>query len=170
MNLPVEDLAVPDSFTPSLLALEERVRKLEEKVAAIPATTASEESIVEKVTERIQAQMPEMPPPPPTVDLRMVEAVLGKQSWLIVEIFRDLRNIFAMFFDIRFKVGWGTRVLTIVLLVLIFLSGVWFPLSWTPGIGWIFDKTLDLILAFVMVKALLRESHRYQQIRTHLRR
>ena len=55
------------------------------------------------------------------------------------------------------------RLVPLVLVVLILLSGWWGPWSYIPLIGWLLDKCIDLVLAFVLFKVLSHEARRYRE-------
>ena len=84
-------------------------------------------------------------------------------AWLFVDICRDTLAIFWMFVDFNYKVAWSTRALTVVLLLAILTSHWWWPLAGVPIVGPVLDKLADLVLAFVIFKALTREARRYME-------
>ena len=101
--------------------------------------------------------------------LRAVATPVGQSvahmPWLAVDLYQEITAIARMFFDLHYKVGWTTRLLVIVLVPAILTSHWWLPFSHVPIIGELFDKVIDLALAFVVIKALSREARRYLQFR-----
>jgi hypothetical protein len=85
-------------------------------------------------------------------------------AWLFVDICRDALAIFWMFVDLNYKVAWSTRALTVVLLLAILTSHWWWPLGGLPIVGSVLVKLIDLVLAFIIFKALTRESRRYMEV------
>jgi len=57
-----------------------------------------------------------------------------------------------------------TRFLPLGLLALILTSWFWLPGSSVPIMGTLFDKALDLVLAFLLFKVLSREARRYREV------
>ena len=85
---------------------------------------------------------------------------------LLWELLVELRAIFCMFVDPRYRLGWRMRVGGLVLVIAIFTSSLWIPgmvvmKDWV--IGTIVDKVVDLLLAWVLYKLLSREAQRYRE-------
>jgi hypothetical protein len=169
--------------TEQLSPLEQRVHRLESAVAALQGNPPAPERAAEPLAP---------PSPPPTSNaihdgiqaatapimaavadaaVRAAIPVGPRQSrlegihWLVIDIIREAAAIFWMFIDLHYKVAWSTRLLTIILLPAILLSHWWLPFANVPVIGPFADKVLDLVLAFIMFKALSREAHRYLESR-----
>ena len=83
---------------------------------------------------------------------------------MLFDTFRELRLIWRMFRDHRYRVGWFTWFMVLTFLPLILLSGWWFPPAWLPIVGSYLDKMMNVILAFFVYKALSREARRYQKV------
>jgi hypothetical protein len=146
---------------PLLASLEQRVQRLEEAVTHLqeqaekpqvkvgPTLPEPEHIMAGDVQEKshVPAHEPLASPRPP---------------WLLVDILNESRAMVQMFFDIRYRVGWFTRLFVIILLAMIFTSGLWFPLAYIPWLGTPFDKVLDVLLAFLTYKVLSREARRYR--------
>jgi hypothetical protein len=172
-------------------SLEQRVQRLEATVAALQDTQALEQRIVDTVVQQLQGKVAaeaERLAGERLVSERRASATLmmsaaekalraasplvsptaSHASWMAVDMVLELVAIFRMFFDFRYKVGWTTRVLVLLLLPAILTSNWWFPGTNLEflGIGRILDKLVDLALAFIMYKALSREAQRYQQMRS----
>src|SRR5262249_58851560 len=97
------------------------------------------------------------PAPPPEPPPPFVPPGLTRHPWLFVDLFRELRAMVRMFFDVRYTVAWSTRLTVLVLLPLILTSGWWFPPAYfCQPLGTLFDKLFDLVLAFFAYKALSR--------------
>jgi hypothetical protein len=170
--------------------LEQRVQRLEDAVATLQDSTRLEERVTERVAERLagcgptsiqpcndrfmespRPTVPAMPrpttgaTPPPAPD-----PVILRQPWLLVDVLAELAAIFRMFFDVRYHVGWSARLTVLVLVPLLLLSHWWLALVGIPFVGPIFDKVVDLFLAFVIFKALSREARRYLQFQAERQR
>jgi hypothetical protein len=146
-----------------------------EPMPAVERRTAPpEDRPDERAEERVQvrdgaeARRPAEPAPAPEPDpalSRFVPPALTRHPWLLFDLLRELRAMVRMFFDVRYNVGWSARVVVLILLPLIFTSGWWFPLAYFPFLGTFFMKALDLLLTFVVYKALSREARRYLDYR-----
>jgi hypothetical protein len=180
---PVEAVLPPEP-------LEQRVRRLEDAVAALQDTHLIEERVVERVQARLQGK-PEPPPaavparqaaseqmydaarytpPPPAEPVNPLPYVAAAArllpgNWLVVDLYTELRAMIRMFFDIHYHVAWTTRLTVLVLVPVILLSHWWFPFAWVPLFGAVVDKIVDLVLAFFVYKALSREAQRYLAVR-----
>jgi hypothetical protein len=163
-----------------LEAIEQRVHQLEDAVAALQNTSQLEDRLVERVTERIRHNAPVAQHPAAMVveghrplvprALEWVRSQAGpvagapgvaRQSWLVIDAVTEARAMLHMFFDPRYRLGWGVRGLTLGLLTLILLTG-WIPGTGLPVVGFLLNKVLDLVLAFILYKILSRESRRYR--------
>jgi hypothetical protein len=145
---------------PLLAALEQRVQRLEDAVAVLQERAGKPQVKVgpsPKESDHIMAGNPPEQAPVPGP-----EVVTARPPWLIVDILNESRTMVRMFFDIRYRVGWFTRLFVVILLTLIFTSGLWFPLAYLPLLGPPFDKIVDVLLAFLTYKVLSREARRYK--------
>ncbi len=133
-----------------------------------PPEEKTDERTEERVEERVRAEAPTPPAPqrePEPAAPTFVPPVLTRHPWLLVDLFRELRAMVRMFFDVRYNVAWSTRIVVLILLPLIFTSDWWFSLSCVPFLGTFFRKVLDLLLTFFVYKALSREARRYLDYR-----
>jgi hypothetical protein len=170
-------------------ALEERVRRLEEVVAALQDTHALEERVAERVAARVapasdngvrakagllfEAGRHLLPaavealsePSPPPVAVPAQPAATGlRPPWLLFDVYAEARVIVRMYLDPRFRLTWQARLLPLVLLAAIATSWVWLPgTSILPSIvSTLIMKVVDLFLALVLFKVLHREVTRYR--------
>ena len=172
----------------ALNALEGRVHRLEEAVAALQDTHLMEERIVEKLrgetqrgetlhggpqakvgplppdSDKVSATPPSPAPPAHEMPPWNAQTVPPRLSGLA-----EFRAMVRMFFDMHYHVAWTTRMLTIIIVGLIVTSHWWFPPSYVPAIGFIFEKTIDIILAFLLYRVLGNEARRYVQQRSQRR-
>jgi Zn-dependent protease with chaperone function len=88
-----------------------------------------------------------------------------QSSWLVLDLLGEARAMLALLFDRRYHMAWLTRVTAVVLLVAVFTSGWWFPLTLLPFIGGYLDKLFDLCLALLLFLLLSREVRRYREWR-----
>jgi hypothetical protein len=171
--------------------LEQRVRRLEDAVAALQDTRLLEERIVERlagrapapapapapeptpdapaapVEEHTQVAAPPAPPvlvPPLTLNVPMTGT--SRPSWLFFDVVRELRLMFRMFWDTRFRVAWTTRLLVLLTFLYILTSHLWSPVYFLPLIGGFADKLVDLVVALLLYKVLGREVRRYEEALT----
>ena len=83
---------------------------------------------------------------------------------MLWELLIEIRAIFFMFVDPRYRLGWPTRILTVVLLAAIATSLFWPPMSMLPSVlATILDKIVDLALSYILWKVLIHEARRYRQ-------
>lgn len=174
-----------------LAFLAERLQKLEKAMVELQDTQLLEDRIVERLKPR-QEQIAVTPEngtkaataaEPPALAAQPAPAAVqtpphvspspgpGPQEssppWLIFDIFNEVRNMVAMFFDIHYRVGWMSRTIAgFLICVLIFLpESLWVPMYWIPGVYWVFINLVKLLVAFFVYKLLSREARRYQVFR-----
>jgi hypothetical protein len=183
----IEDPATPPEEPPRGLpkrtseSLEQRVDRLEDAVAALQDTHLMEERIMDRVVHRlnrdhagdsigiVDAERRTSPPPreseesSPEAPPRPVPSVAAKPAWLFVETLAELRAMVAMFFDTRFRVGWGAYF-SVLVLAFVLVSSWLLPFSHLPVVGGPLDKAVGLILALFAYKRLHREVTRYREV------
>ncbi|MFN4259265.1 MAG: hypothetical protein ACK4RK_08190 [Gemmataceae bacterium] len=176
-----------------LEALEDRVRRLEDAVASVQDTHALEERVVARVaarvarsvavvtpdsqpldavveagrhllplaleSARIQVQTIETPPQPAPAP----RPARGIWSWLPLEMLREMQAILRMFVDPHYRLSWYARLIPLVLVVAILTSSFWVPFTSIPIFGTLWDKTINLVLAFFLFKILMHEARRYRE-------
>ncbi len=165
----------------SFLALEERVRSLEQTVAALKDTR----QIEERIAERVSAQVPRVPvatmvealtaQPLPAPVATMVNAAgqpstltqVARSSWLAFDMVQEAIAVGRMLVDPHYHTAWITRVVVIAFAIAIFLSGLWVPLSSITWIGPVIEKIVNLLLAGVLFLALYCETRRYKEWRAN---
>src|SRR5205085_1303763 len=81
------------------------------------------------------------------------------QRWLPFELLSEMRAMLRMYLDPRYRLTWQTRVLPAVFLFGMFLS--WLLISGIPVVGFLFDRILFLVLAYMLFKVLMREATRH---------
>jgi hypothetical protein len=93
----------------------------------------------------------------------------GRPGWLVFDIYNEAMSILRMFVDPHYRLPWWARLVTIAFLAAILTSWVWLPgtslMEKLPGgsiLATIYDKVVDLILAFILFKILGHEARRYQ--------
>src|SRR5262249_53965215 len=84
------------------------------------------------------------------------------QRWLPFELLAEMRVMLRMYLDPRYRLTWQTRVLPPVFLLGMFLS--WWIIGAIPVVGFLFDRALFLVLAYMLFKVLIREATRYRMI------
>jgi hypothetical protein len=149
------------------LTLEDRVRRLEDIIAAAhlgPPTSAKPRAATAPLASPITATpaaapaKKDTPAPPSPVPSRF--SFRPAQSWLLVEIYAELRAIFRMYFDPRYRMTWFTRLMSFLIIGSILLSR--FFVSAIPLVGGILDMVLYPVLLYVLFKVLSREATRYR--------
>jgi hypothetical protein len=166
-------------------ALEPRIQRLETTVAALQDTQALEDRVAERVSDRLESKVTAEAQRLATAQRReSATAVMSaaqhafraaapvatpsvvRGSWLVIDLIVEVAAILRMFFDYTYKVGWPTRILTLVLVPAILTSRLWFPGTSIWLVGEVIVKLVDLALAFILYKALSREAQNYLQTRS----
>lgn len=166
---------------PHSLSLEERVRRLEDAMAQLQDVRGIETRVAERVAIRLtRAQpvatlavsVPSAPVPSPVATPVPAPAPVRPaptgHRWLVLETLAQGRAILRMLFDRRYQLSWGTRILALALAAAILTSYFWLPFTSIPIFGTLFDKTVDLILAFILFKVLGHEAQRYRMTASDL--
>jgi hypothetical protein len=200
-SLTIEDPANNHGDPPNHLAesLEQRIHRLEDAVAALQDTQIMEERIMERVIGKVRTKkdvdgtgiveaerrtaaprtpvpqavatpVPPAPSPPPPAP-----SVAGKRSWVIIEVFRDIRTGLGMFFDPRYRASWSAYISLMILAYVLVSHWLWslwagvpllgllsVPIG-IPVVGAILDKAVGLVFALFAFKCLAREMHRYKE-------
>lgn len=173
-------------------SLEQRVRHLEEAVGELGDTTKLEERVATRVVERVTRDAPvaiAQPLETPGFFARLPRALLPmtittiepprgdagsggtqtgpRRAWALFDLFVELRAIWRMYVDPRYRLTWMGKVVPIILLTAIMTSWFWLPFALildkgSGTLGTIYVKIADLVLAFFLYKALSREARRYR--------
>jgi hypothetical protein len=156
-----------------LQALEQRIQRLEEGIGRLQDTRALEERLAERVSRNVARQSsagllvdagrrllpaalavgPNLPATAPAT------AEAGRSSWLLIDLYQEVRAIFWMFRDWRYRRTWACWLLVPALVFMLFCS--WFILGSIPFVGMLLDKTVDIVLVILAYKILSREARRY---------
>jgi hypothetical protein len=174
-----------------LAALEQRVQSLEEAVAQLRNTEQLEERLTTRVAERVSRGAPVAQPTaePAGFFTRLPRALLPmavttitppgtasptegtthgvKSLWAFLDVLVELRTIWRIYVDPRYRLTWVGKVVPVVLLTAILTSWFWLPGAllldtFSKTLATIFVKFADLVLAFFLYKALSREARRYR--------
>lgn len=87
-----------------------------------------------------------------------------RHTWLLFDALAELRAIYWMFFDPRYRLSLTARLAPLVFLTLILTSYYWTPGTILPFyIGYVIEKLCDLILAYFLFKLLSHEARRYRE-------
>ncbi len=158
------------------IPLEDRLHRLEAELARLrsgpPADApASARSIVrhpggfwDGVGKRLLAPSgPPAPPPPRPDDLASVVPPGVRRTWRLLDALTELRAMYWMYFDPRYRLSWFGRLGPLVILALILTSGFWMPATGLPVLGLVIEKLGDLVLAYLLFKLLSHEARRYRE-------
>ena len=170
-------------------ALEQRVRHLEDAVSQLQDTEQLEERVATRVTERVSRNIPVAvapPPEPPGFFARLPRALLPTTVTTIdphadgrtapegnrgvrafFDVLAEMRAVWRMYVDPRYRLTWMARLVAPVLLVAIITSWIWLPGAFLLAtvsnmLATVYVKAADLVLAFFLYKALSREARRYR--------
>jgi hypothetical protein len=166
-------------------ALEQRVCRLEDAVAAMQDTHLMEDRLVERVVQRVEHMplppasestglivsaarmllpktvdsLPENGSPPPSADT-------VRSAWLIVTVLDELRWMVRMLTDYRYRMTWTGRAVLVTAVIIGVLS--WFMVSGLPLVGGVLDRLVLVLTAVVTYRAMCRELERYRDLMSRL--
>lgn len=186
----------PHGHEETVEALEQRVRRLEDAMAALQDTQLMEDRVVERVRQRVELhhveqprqaglfvsaarmlmpkQVEEVPPDPAhpdggaAADGQTANGAAApppearQPGWLLVELYREIRGMFRMFADHRYRMTWTGKAVPLAAILVAVIS--WLLLSGIPLIGGLLDRIVDLTLIVLVYKAMSRELFRYREV------
>jgi hypothetical protein len=134
---------------------------------AAPSPTGVVLDVAQRLVERsgalVTAAAP-APTPAPAVQPTPTVAPASRPAWLLWETLAEARAILRMYLDPRYRLSWLGKILPPLLLVAIVFSDYWFLPAQIPfKVGWLLNKAMDLVLAFVLFKVLGHEARRYRE-------
>ncbi len=156
-------------------ALEQRVHRLEDAVAAVQDTRQLEDRVVERVADRVRRSLPSPGDSASKVTVEMRRPMVpsarpalshleppsnGTHTWLLLDIFQDARAILRMFFDHRYRTSRWVGLITVAVGVVVATS--WYVRLPIPILGTLINMIVDVALLFVLFKVLTREARRYR--------
>jgi hypothetical protein len=167
-------------------AMERRVRRLEDAVAAIQDTQLMEDRVVERVVERVEHSSRQPLPQGPSMFASAARMLMPKTidavpddgpvptnssptaggsmqtPWLVMAVLTEMRWTVRMLTDYRYRMSWTGRIVLIAAIVVGILS--WLVLSVLPVVGGVIDRVVLILAAVVTYKAMAREVQRYQEL------
>jgi hypothetical protein len=160
-----------------MLPLKRQLDELEKRVQHLEAsgqdTSSLEERIASRIADRLSPAPAASPQGPGLLEAgrRLMPAALGgrrkaagssqRQGWLIPELYAEVRAIFWMFLDPRYRLGWTCRLIPPILVSVLFIS--WFLLDGRIFyVGTILDRIIEIALVVIAYKVLSREARRYR--------
>jgi hypothetical protein len=180
-----------EAGAPSVQSLEQRVRRLEDAVAALQDTRMLEERVVARVGERLNHNA--VPPRESSGSLveagrrllpaavesfrahagsvetvgRLVAPPGKRRHWLLYDLYDELRTVVVMLLDLRYRpyLSWTACLGPPMLLALLLTSGYWLRLLYPVGsliADTPLDKLLDFFLGLLVYQILAREARRYR--------
>lgn len=132
--------------------LEDRIRRLEDVLAALHTQTAIQEPPSSSGAAAIEHPLPAFETALPPAN--WPPAAFPSQRWLPFEMLAEIRAMIRMYFDPRYRLTWQTRLLPPLILLGMFLSYWILP--------FLIDRPVFLALAYVLFKVLTREATRYR--------
>jgi len=159
--------------------LDERMRRLENAIAALQDTRMMEERVQQPSGSSDDANalvaagrslLPGM--------MRAVGAQLGAatsptapgpttsffsaRTWLLTDMIQEVRTFFVLYFDYRYKATWSARILPPTALVVFLLSWLLLRSFLLPPFGALIDYAVNFFLIVLVYKVLQREAARYR--------
>lgn len=167
------------------VALEQRVRRLEDVVATLQDTRQIEERVTERVADRLGRQA--LPAPRETTAVvlegsrRLLPTALDlmrpqengprapsqttpdlRAPWVLLDFANDLRAILRLILDPHYRMTWLARAALFGILPFILVSSFVVPFTSLPLVGTLLDKILAIPLAFLAYRILSRELTLYR--------
>jgi hypothetical protein len=165
--------------------LEQRVRRLEDSVAQLQDLRQLEDRVTERLARRLAPTQPSngiLDTPPSSADpqrplsappriFTQSDTLHGEGSYstgdrgLVLDMVADARCMVRMYVDPRYNLGWFARLVPLAFLLAILTSLIWIPgIHLMPEwVAHIVSKLVDLVLAYVLFKVLIREARRYRE-------
>jgi hypothetical protein len=161
-------------------ALGERIRRLEDAIAALQDTRSLEERVLNRVSETVRPRVAESafqrldgdrrPTPAPAPlplplmpPLKALSPGALRSGWTLFELIGEIRTFVRMFFDLRYRVSWFTWLVTVIGLSFALLSHWVMPYYFIPILGPVLDKVVDVLLVLFIYKVLSLEAQRYRE-------
>src|SRR5438128_475999 len=109
----------------SIELLEQRVQRLEDAVGTMQDTRSLEDRVATRVADRLTRASAGEPKgmiieagrrllPTSIGPFRSEDLSSSKSTWLLIELYNEVRAIFWMFLDTQYRVGWTCRLLPFV--------------------------------------------------------
>src|SRR6516162_7037007 len=121
-----------------LAELEKRIHRMEDAIAALQDTRLLEERVAGRVSDQVSRAPapasadsapfmgdPARQLPPPALESSLAEAhsftppssfQLAGSGWLLFELYQEIRTIFRMLLDRRYRFSWTGRLLPVAIL------------------------------------------------------
>jgi len=156
--------------------LAERMHRLEGEVSELRHTLSElAEIVVGDIRDRreaaaaVSAPLPELPIPASLVPggettVKAINAV--RRPWLLFDLMRDIGATVKMYMDARYRVRRSTQLMVPLILALLVGSYLFFNLLFVqiPFLSPVLERGIDILLAVLLYKVLMREVARYRQM------
>jgi hypothetical protein len=159
-------------------AIADRMHRLESEVAELRHTLSElAEIVVGDIKERrdaaiaVSAPVSDVPIPASLVpggDTTIKAVTALRRPWLLIDLIREIGVTAKMYMDPRYRVRRGTQLLVPLIIALFGLNYLVFnyTLLDIPVFKHIFESLIEIVLAVLLYKVLLREVARYRQVIT----
>jgi hypothetical protein len=155
--------------------LADRIHRLEGEVSELRHTlTDLAEIVVGDIRDRqeaaiaVSAPVPDVAIPPSLVPggqttLKVVNA--ARRPWLLVDVLRDFGATVRMYMDARYRVRRATQLMVPLIIALFVLNYFLFNVLvlQIPVVTPVVERAIDIVLAILLYKVLMREVARYRQ-------
>lgn len=170
-----EPIAATHGTGPESADFAERMHRLEGEVAELRHTMSDLADIVvgdirdrREAAGALAAPLPEVTVPASLVPggettLKAVNAL--RRPWLVFDLLRDIGAIVRMYMDPRYRVRRSTQLMVPLIFVLFGVNYLLFnyTLLDIPIFRHIFESLVEIVLAVLLYKVLMREVVRYRQ-------
>jgi hypothetical protein len=147
----------PDNTEAELTNLDQRVERLESAVTALSDTQLMEDRVADRVVTRLKRDKVGDGSAPTAAFASPAEQQSG---WFLKELWTECRYFVRMLSDHRYPFSFWTRVGPFAVLGVYLFS--YYVIDPIPGIGWIVDRAIAIVLAVILYKILSREVARYR--------
>jgi len=155
--------------------LAERMHRLEGEVAELRHTLSELAEIVvgdirerREAAEAVSAPVSELPIPPSLIPggettLKVVNA--ARRPWLLFDLLREIGATVKMYMDPRYRVRRATQLTVPLIVALLAANYLLFNVLVVqiPVVTPVIERAIDIVLAVLLYKVLMREVARYRQ-------
>jgi hypothetical protein len=173
--------------TPQLETVADRLQKLEKQLATLQDPVVLEQQLANRIMQRIQEQAPAALPSGMAGEggvsafgARLTAAALRasptgeklESVWSLFHVFKELRLIFQMYFDPRYRVSRLAQLAVPAVFALIAVNYAFFNylMISIPVLTPIAERLVLIFLAVALYKILSREAARYNEVLLYLAR
>lgn len=127
--------------------------------------------IIESIVPAVLPLVRLLPPPEGTILTPPESPEVPRRTWLLIDLWQQMRLAVKMYFDPRYRVSrigqFALPVFAVLLALNYFLFSVWWPI---PVVSPVAERLVDVVLAILAYRVLVRELDRYRAVLDYLSR